>query len=223
MSDARTVENWDARTPQGFVFALKILQVIRHDKVLVDCEAEIAEFLDSDGYPWSKAWPYHLPVPFFGRSVFSDRHGFTNRLIPFLKKLPANHKFGIEIRNRPRLHAEFANLLRDHPIALVLQDRSWMPNAQELDFNPITANWTYIRWLGDRKQIEAQTMTWDKAVVDRTAELRSWVEFCYRIMKGGMLIYAYLSYRPGSISRWKLDQRRSIEECQEFGSTHRSL
>jgi len=124
--------------------------------------------------------PQHLP----------DRHAFTDRLVPFLKKLPANHKFGIEIRNREWLNAEFANLLRVHQIALVLQDRSWMPNPLELQLDPITAGWTYIRWLGDRKQIEAQT-TWDKAVIDRTPELSSWVDFCYQIMKRGVLTYAY--------------------------------
>jgi hypothetical protein len=31
-------------------------------------------------------------------------------------------------------------------------------------------------------------MTWDKAVVDRTTELSSWVDFCYQIMKRGVLI-----------------------------------
>jgi hypothetical protein len=46
-----------------------------------------------------------------------------------------------------------------------------MPNPSELEFDPITADWTYIRWLGDRREVEAQTMTWDKVVVDRSAEL----------------------------------------------------
>jgi uncharacterized protein YecE (DUF72 family) len=140
---------------------------------------------------WTELGPIILQFPFFNRSVFPDRHAFTDRLVPFLKKLPTDHNFGIEIRNRPWLDAEFINLLRDHQIALVLQDRSWMPDPLELQFDPITADWTYIRWLGDRKQIEAQTMTWDKSVVDRTAELTSWVDFCYRIMKRGVLIYAY--------------------------------
>ena len=43
---ARTVENWNARTPDGFVFSVKVPQAITHDKVLVDCDAEIAEFLE---------------------------------------------------------------------------------------------------------------------------------------------------------------------------------
>jgi uncharacterized protein YecE (DUF72 family) len=124
-----------------------------------------------------------------------------------LKKLPANHKFGIEIRNREWLNAEFANLLQDHQIALVLQDRSWMSDPLKLDFDPITAGWTYIRWLGDRKQIESQTMTWDKAVVDRTAELTSWVDFCYRIMNRGVLVYAYANnhfqgHGPATIAKF---------------------
>jgi hypothetical protein len=45
-----------------------------------------------------------------------------------------------------------------------------MPSPSELKFDPITADWTYIRWLGDRKGIEEQTTTWDRTVVDRTAE-----------------------------------------------------
>jgi uncharacterized protein YecE (DUF72 family) len=123
--------------------------------------------------------------------VFHDRHDFTDRLVPFLKLLPGGHKFAVEVRNRNWLDAEFANLLRDQEIALVLQDRSWMPSPSELKFDPITADWTYIRWLGDRKAIEAQTTTWDKTIVDRTAELTSWVDFCYQLRKRGVVVYAY--------------------------------
>jgi uncharacterized protein YecE (DUF72 family) len=128
--------------------------------------------------------------------------GSSNGAVP----LP-DRKFAIEIRNRPWLNAEFANLLRDHGIALVLQDRSWMPNPSELDFDPITADWTYIRWLGDRREIEAQTMTWDKVVVDRSAELSSWVDFCCQIMRRGVLIYAYANnhfqgHGPATIAKF---------------------
>jgi len=61
----------------------------------------------------------------------------------------------------------------------------------EKKFDPITADWTYIRWLGDRKGIEKLTMTWDTTVVDRTSELNNWVDFCYQIRKRGVMIYAY--------------------------------
>jgi uncharacterized protein YecE (DUF72 family) len=86
---ARAVENWNARTPDGFVFWVKVPQAITHDKVLVDCDAEMAEFLETMGFLGPKLGPMILQFPFFSRSVFSDRHVFTYRLIPFLKKLPA--------------------------------------------------------------------------------------------------------------------------------------
>ena len=42
---ASTVNNWDARTPEDFLFSVKIPQVISHEKVLVDCDAELEEFV----------------------------------------------------------------------------------------------------------------------------------------------------------------------------------
>ena len=43
-------------------------------------------------------------------------------------------------------------------------------------FDLITADFAYVRWLGDRKGIEKQTTTWDKTVIDRTGDLNNWVE-----------------------------------------------
>ncbi len=187
----RTVANWAARTPEGFIFSVKVPQVITHEKILIDCDANLNEFLSTMELLGQKLGPIVFQFPFFNRSAFRDRHEFLDRLVPFLRKLPAAHRFAIEIRNRTWLDAELASLLRNHSIALVLQDRSWMPSPADLKFDPITTDWTYIRWLGDRKSIEAQTTTWDKPIVDRTTELTSWVDFCYQIMKRGVLVYAY--------------------------------
>jgi uncharacterized protein YecE (DUF72 family) len=79
--------------------------------VLVDSDSEIAEFLEVMDILGEKLGPIIFQFPFFSCSIFSDRHAFTDRLVSFLKKLPANHKFGIEIRNRLWLDAEFAKSL----------------------------------------------------------------------------------------------------------------
>ena len=190
---ARTVSNWAAKTPDNFIFAIKMPRSITHDKILLDCDAELDEFLTTMDILGSKLGPILLQFPQFSPGVFADRHAFTDRLVPFLKKLPGGRKYAVEIRNPEWLDAEFADLLRQHEIALVLPDLPYMPRPEELlqKFDPITAKWTYIRWLGDRKGIELQTTTWDKTVVDRTTELRSWVDFCYQIKKRGVLIYGY--------------------------------
>jgi uncharacterized protein YecE (DUF72 family) len=190
---ARTVANWAARTPANFIFAIKTPRSITHDKILANCDAELDEFLRTMEILGAKLGPILLQFPQFSPGLFADRHAFTDRLVPFLKKLPASQKFAIEIRNEEWLDVEFADLLRHHKIALVLPDLPYMPPPHELAqrFDPITTDWTYIRWLGDRKGIEQQTLTWDKTIVDRTGELSSWVDFCYQIKKRGILIYAY--------------------------------
>jgi len=42
-------------------------------------------------------------------------------------------------------------MLRDHGAALVLMDHPWMP-----EMNTITADFTYIRWEGDRKKVNGR-------------------------------------------------------------------
>jgi len=190
---ARTVSNWAARTPKGFIFSVKVPQTITHEKVLVNCAAELEEFLKTMDLLGAKLGPMVFQFPAFDRWKFPNQKRFLEVLAPFLKKLPADRRFAVEIRNRPWLDETLADLLRAHKIALVLQDLSNMPGFADLakKFDPITADWTYIRWLGDRKQIEKLTTEWDKTVVDRTSELTSWVDYCYQIRKRGVTIFAY--------------------------------
>jgi uncharacterized protein YecE (DUF72 family) len=211
---ARTVSNWAARTPEGFIFSVKVPQLITHEKVLVGCDADLKQFLDTMHILGKKLGPIVFQFPFFNRSIFRDRHEFLDRLIPFLKKLPEAHRFAIEVRNGAWLDAEFANLLRGHKIALVLQDRSRMPSPAELKFDPITAEWTYIRWLGDRKGIEEQATTWDKTVVDRATELRGWVDYCYQIKKRGVMIYAYANNHYAGHAPATIEQFRNLWHAQ---------
>jgi uncharacterized protein YecE (DUF72 family) len=206
----QTVSNWAARTPEDFIFSVKVPQTITHEKVLLNCDAKLKEFLDTMSILGEKLGPVVFQFPFFDKWKIKDRLEFTDRLIPFLKKLPADRQFAIEIRNKKWLDAEFANLLRKHKIALVLQDRSLMPGPAELEFDPITADWTYIRWLGDRKGIEQQTTTWDKTVVDRTGELTSWVNYCYQIKNRGVMIYAYANNHYAGHAPATVEQFRNL-------------
>jgi uncharacterized protein YecE (DUF72 family) len=91
----------------------------------------------------------------------------------------------VEIRNKQWLDVRFADLLREHGIALALIDQSWVPCPWELKekLDWVTADFTYVRWLGDRKGIEEQTKTWDKIIVDRRGDLKKWVE----VLKGLVL------------------------------------
>ena len=189
----RTVEGWAVKTPEDFILSFKIPQTITHEKVLVDCDAELKEFVATVGILGQKLGPMVLQFPFFNRSVFESQSDFLDRLIPFLKRLPKSYKFAVEIRNEDWLDFQFAGVLRDFNVALVLMDQSRMPSPEQLSqkFDPITADWTYIRWLGDRKGIERITTAWDKTVIDRTDEMQSWVEVCYETVRRGVRVFGY--------------------------------
>jgi uncharacterized protein YecE (DUF72 family) len=175
---ASTVTGWRDKTPPDFVFAAKVPQVITHEKVLVDCEAEFGEFVKTMDILGPKLGPMLFQFPHFDRWRFPKQDGFLAVLIPFLKKLPADHKFVVEIRNKSWLDARFADLLREYNVALALTDTSFMPRPWEMKekLDMVTADFAYVRWLGDRKGIERETQTWDKTVLDRRSDLQNWVD-----------------------------------------------
>jgi hypothetical protein len=80
------------------------------------------------------------------------------------------------------------DLLRENNVALALQAHSYMPGPEifEKIKDPLTANFAYIRLLGDWKGIEKLTTTWNKTIIDRTTELQSWVSVCEKIQKRGI-------------------------------------
>src|SRR6266404_1496759 len=144
-------------------------QVITHEKVLVDCDSEFEEFVKTMDILGPKLGPMVFQFPLFDRWKYPKQESFLAVLIPFLNKLPSDHKFVVEIRNEKWLDARFADALRKHNVALALTDTSFVSRPWEMKekFDLITADFAYVRWLGDRKGIEEVTKTWDKTVVDR--------------------------------------------------------
>jgi uncharacterized protein YecE (DUF72 family) len=188
-----TVTAWRDKTPADFVFAAKVPQVITHEKVLVDCDTELHEFIEVMGILGDRLGPLVFQFPFFDRWKFPKQETFLTVLEPFLKKLPTSHKFAIEIRNKVWIDTRFCDLLRQHRVALVLQDLSSMPRPWEYkeNFDFVTADFVYVRWLGDRKRIEEQTKTWGKTVVDRRGDLVNWVELFRQFVSRDLKVFAY--------------------------------
>ncbi len=153
-------------------------QVITHEKALVDCDPEFEEFVKTMEILGPKLGPMVFQFPCFDRWKFTKQDSFLAVLAPFLKRLPADHKFVIETRNKTWLDANFADVLREHNVALALTDTLFMPRPWEMKekFDLITTDFAYVRWLGDRKGIEKQTTTWDKTVIDRSSDLKKWVD-----------------------------------------------
>ncbi len=188
-----TVRGWYNKTPKDFIFAAKVPREITHEKVLESCDAELNEFISTMELLGEKLGPLLLQFGYFNSSAFATVEDFLARLVPFLDKLPKGHKFAVEIRNKHWLVPRFAETLRKRGVALALIDQGWMPRPAEwfARMDPITAGFSYVRWLGDRKEIEEQTKTWSKTIVERKEELSEWAKVCYQIVRRGVTVFAY--------------------------------
>jgi len=123
-----------------------------------------------------KCGPLVLQFPYFNKKAFPSAKPFLERLDRFLSALPPDFRYAVEIRNKWWIKADFLEVLRRHSAAMVLVDQAWMPHADELPsrLDPVTTDFSYIRLLGDRKEIEAITKTWEKEVIDRSERLDRW-------------------------------------------------
>jgi uncharacterized protein YecE (DUF72 family) len=128
---------------------------------LLNCEAEFDEFIGRMTLLKEKLGPLLFQFPHFSKYEFKGPGPLFSRLRVFLKRATGayNCRFAVEIRNRKCLDSRLTDLLGEHKVALALTDTSFMPRPWEhkQKFDPITADFTYIRWLGDRKGIEELT------------------------------------------------------------------
>src|SRR5712664_584264 len=216
------VQSWDAKTPQGFLFAAKVPQVITHEKVLKDCDTEFKTFLTTMETLGEKLGPLLFQFGKFGKYSFKSLDAFLERLIPFLKRLPKERKFAVEIRNKDWLVPKLADLLRDHGVALTLIDQSWMPRPWEIKekFDLITSDFTYVRWLGDRKGIEEKTTTWDRVIVDRQGDLSEWVSILKKVHERRIMILAFANNHYAGFGPATVELFRNLWGADAFPNMH---
>lgn len=158
---ADRVALWDRSTPDDFQFTAKTPRSVTHDRRLIDAEADFEEFVQvvSGLGPKLGAILVQLPPDFT-----TDERPALQR---FIERLPADFRFAVEFRHRSWLTDETYEFLRRHGVAWTMIDLVYMPRQIEC-----TADFTYVRWLGDRRQIQRMHET----QIDRTQDLEAWAE-----------------------------------------------
>lgn len=116
-----TVARWRDQVPAGFRFCFKFPRAITHDKLLVDCAAEVATFLDRVAPLGDKLGTLFLQLPprFEGAQL--------PRLRAFLAALPSGPGYAVELRHEAFFRegpeqAEVLGLLRERRVDLVTMD-----------------------------------------------------------------------------------------------------
>jgi uncharacterized protein YecE (DUF72 family) len=133
---AAMLAGWHARTPAGFLFAIKAWRAITHFKRLHACEAALASFFGAIAPLAEKAGPvlFQLP-PRFARD--------TARLSDFLALLPRGRRFAFEFRD-PSWHDDAVyHVLAAHNVAFCPFELAALVAPRV-----VTADFIYVRLHG---------------------------------------------------------------------------
>jgi len=189
---ATTVEGWKRRTPPAFQFAAKFPKLITHEKKLDRALGDAEAFIGMMQALGDKLAVLTLQF------AYDFTPDYFDRLEAFLTALPKGVRYAVELRNRGWVKPELGEMLSEHNVALVLQDLHYMP---KLDW--ITTDFSVIRWLGRRKDIEQ----FDRIQIDRSQELDQWAESVRTFLGDGVDVYGffnnhYAGHSPASVRQF---------------------
>lgn len=117
----RTIDRWDAETPDGFRFCFKLPKSITHDARLHSAERETLEFLERLRPLGAKLGPVMIQLPpQFGSECLP-------RLGEFLERLPGDLRYAVEFRDealaQDGIAANLANeILEEADVGRVIMD-----------------------------------------------------------------------------------------------------
>jgi uncharacterized protein YecE (DUF72 family) len=172
-----TVERWRKVAPRGFLFAAKFPQEITHERNLVNSRSEAEGFVRTMQALEDRLGPLLLQLP----------PDFTVEgmevLNAFLRELPEGPRYAVEVRHRSWVGSDLPELLRERGAALTLVDYPRMPRLEEA-----TADFVYIRWLGNRREFPSGHTHLKK---DRGDDLLWWAGVVDRFLRDGKSVFAY--------------------------------
>ncbi len=193
-----TVQRWRRVTPEGFLYAAKFPQAITHENTLVDCEEETETFTRTMSELGESLGPLLLQLP---PSFTVEGMGMLEE---FLGSLPRGFRYAVEVRHRSWVGSDLPELLREHNAALTLVDYPRVPRLEEA-----TADFAYIRWLGDRREFPSDHTGPKK---DRSEDLRWWSGIADKFLGEGKIVFAYANnhyqnHSPSTLAQF-LEVRR---------------
>ena len=158
---ATIARSWARHTPAAFKFAAKLPRAITHDAFLRDCGDALDAFARALEPLGDKLGPLLAQTP----AEFSCNDDTARDLASLLAAKPDALSLAIEFRHASWHTESTWELLRRHRTAVAWTEWRELPSVRE-----VTADFLYLRWLGDRREIEK----YDRVQVDRADSFRIW-------------------------------------------------
>jgi uncharacterized protein YecE (DUF72 family) len=198
----KTVEGWARRTPDNFLFTLKLPQSITHERRLRASEEETALFISRVRGLGAKLGPILMQMgPDFGLEEYPA-------LVAYLATWPRDVPVAIEFRRRSWVNGDVHAMLAEHGVSFALSDGPWIPREQLLALiDKPTAPFHYIRWMGPDRAITDHS----HVQVDRSREIEIWAQAMKRAADAGRAVYAYSSnFYAGHAPQTARDAQRAV-------------
>ncbi len=153
------VSQWKNNTPPGFLFSPKLPKKITHDNKLEDSESTLVYFDSVLSKLGPKLGPIAIQLP---PSIKLDTH--LTVMKEFLSSLSPDFKHAIEFRHKSWFTPEVYRLLRKSNVAMVWSLNQYLETPPE-----VTADFVYLRMVGDRELTEFTAVQ-----KDRSKEMSRW-------------------------------------------------
>ncbi|MEO5588302.1 MAG: DUF72 domain-containing protein [Gemmatimonadaceae bacterium] len=181
---ATTFQGWYDRTPDNFIFTLKLPQEITHEQRLRDSLGIGEMFYERARELKHKLGPILVQL---GPGFEPDE---LPALVDFLGGIPSDLRFSVEFRHRGWVTDGVIALLRDRNVGLTLVDGRWAPRKLMLSLaRRPTADFVYVRWMGPNRNL----VDFSRVQVDRSSEVESWVKAIEAVPDSVRDVYGFVA------------------------------
>ena len=190
------VRSWEKRVPPTFRFAAKVPQRITHEARLSHIAEDLVAFVRALEPLGEKLGPLLVQLP----AEFTRDEGTEGVLDRFLAAAPTHDvRFAVEFRHRSWHARETCDRLRRHRVALAWTEWRELPRVTD-----VTADFLYLRWLGERREIAE----YDRVQIDREDSFAAWEKDLRRALPEVREVFGYFNnhwagHSPASANEMK--------------------
>ncbi|HIE33949.1 MAG TPA: DUF72 domain-containing protein [Candidatus Altiarchaeales archaeon] len=159
----KTFENWRKRTPENFLFSVKMNRFVTHVKRLLESKNELKNFFSRVSKLEEKCGPILIQLP----PSLEFEMSRTEKFLRELEKNYRNYKFTIECRNETWFNKGVYDLFKEYSIALCISDTPNYPYVEK-----ITADFVYVRLHG-HEVLYASNYS-EEQLQDWASKIRKW-------------------------------------------------
>jgi uncharacterized protein YecE (DUF72 family) len=172
--------SWARHTPPHFRFAAKVPRAVTHEVRLRDTADHMDRFARAMEPLGDKLGPVLVQLP----AEFVHEDDTRRDLDAFLAHAPRALRVAVEFRHASWHAPEVEAVLRRHGATLAWTEWRELPRSAA-----ITADFLYLRWLGDRRAIER----YDRVQIDREPSFGAWEADLMRVFGEVREVYGYFN------------------------------